>query len=273
MIANFSFLCSLWKNSEHFCHTTTLKKIYFFISSGIPVHAILFAYMGDFWGTTVSFSRGDGGRSKKFERFAKTFHLSTRSIVFQSLRASSHFPTHKQHIYLSIWRIISSFRSRENFFHFRIPYSSCVCNIFSFFSFNKIQFVRLYNRYKKYKIATNRNWVPLKLNLIGQITLYLIPAMIVFIFFPACLFTYFEGWEYTISVYYAFVTLTTIGKLEAREAVLMCCSLMCTLSSFFYLLSVKKQALVITFPPSSPIRSEHLAYISSFIRSSSSYGS
>jgi hypothetical protein len=68
-------------------------------------------------------------------------------------------------------------------------------------------------------MSTNRNWVPLRLNLIGQISLYLIPAMIVFIFFPACLFTYFEGWDYSISVYYSFVTLTTIGKQKKWEAV------------------------------------------------------
>lgn len=72
-------------------------------------------------------------------------------------------------------------------------------------------FEKLYNRYKRYKMSTNRNWVPPKLSLIGQITLYLFPAMIIFIFFPAMLFTYFEGWDYTISIYYSFVTLTTIG--------------------------------------------------------------
>lgn len=75
-----------------------------------------------------------------------------------------------------------------------------------------LQFERLYNRYKRYRRSTNHMWVPPKMNLIFQITLYLVPAMIIFIFFPAMLFTYFEGWDYTISVYYAFVTLTTIGR-------------------------------------------------------------
>lgn len=50
------------------------------------------------------------------------------------------------------------------------------------------------------------------MSLIGLIALYLAPAIVVFIFFPAMLFTYFEGWDYTVSVYYAFVTLTTIGR-------------------------------------------------------------
>jgi Ion channel len=77
-----------------------------------------------------------------------------------------------------------------------------------------LQFVRLNNRYKKYKRSTDRNWVPPRVSLIGQITLYLIPAIIVFIFFPAMLFTYFEDWDYTISIYYAFVTLTTIGEIS-----------------------------------------------------------
>lgn len=49
------------------------------------------------------------------------------------------------------------------------------------------------------------------MNLIGQITLYLLPGLVFFIFLPATLFTYFEDWDYTISIYYAFVTLTTIG--------------------------------------------------------------
>lgn len=75
-----------------------------------------------------------------------------------------------------------------------------------------LQFERLYDRYKRYKMSTNYNWVPPKLSLIGQISLYLVPATIIFIFFPSMLFTYFEGWDYTISIYYSFVTLTTIGK-------------------------------------------------------------
>lgn len=35
----------------------TIKHFYFFsrfLPAGIPVHAILFAYMGEFWGQTVS---------------------------------------------------------------------------------------------------------------------------------------------------------------------------------------------------------------------------
>ena len=74
-----------------------------------------------------------------------------------------------------------------------------------------LQFIKLYTRYKTYKLSTNRNWVPRKMNLIGQITLYLLPGLVFFIFLPATLFTYFEDWDYTISIYYAFVTLTTIG--------------------------------------------------------------
>lgn len=73
------------------------------------------------------------------------------------------------------------------------------------------QYLKLYARYKSYKLANDENYVPRKLNLIGQIALYLIPAIIVFIFIPAIFFTYFEDWDYSISVYYAFVTLTTIG--------------------------------------------------------------
>lgn len=60
-------------------------------------------------------------------------------------------------------------------------------------------------------MANNEKYVPRSLSLIVQITLTLIPASIVLIFLPSCLFSYFEGWPYSISVYYSFVTLSTIG--------------------------------------------------------------
>uniref|UniRef100_A0A182K6H6 Potassium channel domain-containing protein n=1 Tax=Anopheles christyi TaxID=43041 RepID=A0A182K6H6_9DIPT len=72
-------------------------------------------------------------------------------------------------------------------------------------------FVRLYRRYKAYKLSANAGYVPRRISFIGQIVLYLIPGVIVFIFAPACVFTYFEQWPYDVSVYYSFVTLTTIG--------------------------------------------------------------
>ncbi|KAJ6635031.1 Open rectifier potassium channel protein 1 [Pseudolycoriella hygida] len=72
-------------------------------------------------------------------------------------------------------------------------------------------FTRIYKRYKAYKLATNENYVPRRLGMIAQVSLYLVPASIVLIFLPSCLFTYFEGWSYSDSVYYSFVTLSTIG--------------------------------------------------------------
>ncbi|XP_035900150.1 open rectifier potassium channel protein 1 [Anopheles stephensi] len=72
-------------------------------------------------------------------------------------------------------------------------------------------FVRLYRRYKAYKLSANARYAPRRISFIGQIVLYLIPGVIVFIFLPACIFTYFEQWPYDVSVYYSFVTLTTIG--------------------------------------------------------------
>jgi hypothetical protein len=59
----------------------------------------------------------------------------------------------------------------------------------------------------------DHNWVPHQVSLIGQISMYLVPGVFVFVFAPAMLFSYFEGWDYSVSVYYAFVTLTTIGNL------------------------------------------------------------
>lgn len=60
-------------------------------------------------------------------------------------------------------------------------------------------------------MANNKNYVPQKLSMIGRISLMLVPAAIVLVFLPSCLFTYFEGWPYSVSVYYSFVTLSTIG--------------------------------------------------------------
>lgn len=50
-----------------------------------------------------------------------------------------------------------------------------------------------------------------KLGFAAQALLYLIPGIIIFIILPAVAFMYFEDWEYDLAVYYAFVTLTTIG--------------------------------------------------------------
>ncbi|XP_039437335.1 open rectifier potassium channel protein 1 [Culex pipiens pallens] len=72
-------------------------------------------------------------------------------------------------------------------------------------------YIRLYRRYKAYKLSANSHYVPRKFNFIGQIVLYLIPGIVIFIFVPACIFKYFEKWPYDVAVYYAFVTLTTIG--------------------------------------------------------------
>lgn len=60
-------------------------------------------------------------------------------------------------------------------------------------------------------MSYNKNYVPRRLGMIAQISLYLIPASVILIFLPSCLFTYFEGWPYSVSVYYSFVTLSTIG--------------------------------------------------------------
>lgn len=50
-----------------------------------------------------------------------------------------------------------------------------------------------------------------RLGLIGQIILYLVPGFTFLIFIPSVIIMIFEGWAYDVSVYYAFVTLTTIG--------------------------------------------------------------
>lgn len=84
-------------------------------------------------------------------------------------------------------------------------------------------FIRAYQKYKSYKQRQSCSEYPSKqsippyaktrktMRLAAQIFLYLTPGFIVFIFFPAILFMHYERWSYDQSVYYAFVTLTTIG--------------------------------------------------------------
>lgn len=81
-------------------------------------------------------------------------------------------------------------------------------------------FIRAHQKYKSYKSgqsspdSCNKKPTPFetrKVGLAAQICMYLTFGFFVFIFFPAFLFMYYEGWSYDESVYYAFVTLTTIG--------------------------------------------------------------
>nr|CAD7443873.1 unnamed protein product [Timema bartmani] len=65
-------------------------------------------------------------------------------------------------------------------------------------------FLRVHRRYKTQRHET-------RAGLVTDIVLYLIPGFVVFIFLPAGAFVYFEDWTYDEAVYYAFVTLTTIG--------------------------------------------------------------
>ncbi|XP_056648839.1 open rectifier potassium channel protein 1 isoform X1 [Diorhabda sublineata] len=68
-------------------------------------------------------------------------------------------------------------------------------------------FTKLYERWKKLRLEKNTA----KLGLIGQIILYAVPGLTFFIFLPSTIISFFEGWSYDVAVYYAFVTLTTIG--------------------------------------------------------------
>lgn len=60
-------------------------------------------------------------------------------------------------------------------------------------------------------MATNKNYMPHQLGLIAQIVLYLLPGIVIFLFLPSLIFSYFEDWDYSVAIYYSFVTLSTIG--------------------------------------------------------------
>lgn len=70
-----------------------------------------------------------------------------------------------------------------------------------------MQFIKLYHRWKADKIG----YTTARISLISQIIFYLTPGFALLIFVPSILIMKFEGWSYDVSVYYAFVTLTTIG--------------------------------------------------------------
>lgn len=73
------------------------------------------------------------------------------------------------------------------------------------------QFEAIYRRYKKYKMSSNDHYVPPQLGLITTVFIALIPGIALFLLLPSWVFTYFESWPYSISLYYSYVTMSTIG--------------------------------------------------------------
>ncbi|XP_060804233.1 uncharacterized protein LOC106136478 [Amyelois transitella] len=76
-----------------------------------------------------------------------------------------------------------------------------------------LQLISVYRKYKRRHMrrADNMSYCFTNLGMLGQIFLYLVPGFLFFIFLPACFFVVFEDWDYVAAIYYAFVTLTTIG--------------------------------------------------------------
>ncbi|KAJ6645513.1 Open rectifier potassium channel protein 1 [Pseudolycoriella hygida] len=73
-------------------------------------------------------------------------------------------------------------------------------------------FIGIYNKYKGYEYDPTQHHAAIrKVGMISRILMFLLPGIAFFIFLPAFLFSYFENWSYVTSVYYAFITLTTIG--------------------------------------------------------------
>ncbi|XP_073983226.1 open rectifier K[+] channel 1 isoform X2 [Rhodnius prolixus] len=65
-------------------------------------------------------------------------------------------------------------------------------------------FMKAHHRYKNQVYET-------RMELILDILLYLVPGMAIFILAPTFVFQFFENWSFTEGIYYAFVSLTTIG--------------------------------------------------------------
>ncbi|CAH0726902.1 unnamed protein product, partial [Brenthis ino] len=94
---------------------------------------------------------------------------------------------------------------------FGIPINGILlANLGEYFALQLISVYRKYKR-KNEKRADKLDYFFHNLGMLGQIFLYLVPGFLFFIFMPACIFVVFEGWDYVAGIYYAFVTLTTIG--------------------------------------------------------------
>ncbi|XP_008469490.1 open rectifier potassium channel protein 1 isoform X1 [Diaphorina citri] len=65
-------------------------------------------------------------------------------------------------------------------------------------------FITVHHRYKTERYES-------RMEMTFDIILYLIPGIFLFIFVPSVILVYFEGWTFDESIYFAFVTLTTIG--------------------------------------------------------------
>ncbi|XP_067636203.1 open rectifier potassium channel protein 1 isoform X2 [Eurosta solidaginis] len=76
--------------------------------------------------------------------------------------------------------------------------------------FGKI-FEFIYRRYKDFKTTRDKHYVPPQLGLITAILIALIPGIGLFILLPSLVFMHLENWSYVVSVYFSYVTTTTIG--------------------------------------------------------------
>lgn len=62
-----------------------------------------------------------------------------------------------------------------------------------------------------YDSKWQQKWGESRWSLAGFTALYLLVGFLLFVFAPAVVFSWLEGWSYRESVYYAFITLSTIG--------------------------------------------------------------
>lgn len=133
---------------------------------------------------------------------------------------------HQEQVDVILWLVMHSLECQSIWYYTHIWANildemyviEIFCEHFFWFSF-LFQFIKVYRKYKAYKFArnmhtnqTDENDTTNRWSMICQITISLVlPALIILIFLPSLIFTYFEGWDYSISVYYSFVTLLTIG--------------------------------------------------------------
>ncbi|KAF7269126.1 hypothetical protein GWI33_017816 [Rhynchophorus ferrugineus] len=171
----------------------TLLRIHF--QGNYTVRKELFTKLTDYCGKPLGMNMSEDPIDYKWDFYHSLFFVITvvSTIGYGNLAPTTMFTR----IFMIFYGLIG------------IPINGIV--IFTLGEFFGKSFTKLHDRWKNSKLEAKLDYDVAKLGLIGQVILYLIPGFTFFIFLPSTIMSVFEGWEYDVSVYYSFVSLTTIG--------------------------------------------------------------
>ncbi|XP_050298640.1 open rectifier potassium channel protein 1 isoform X2 [Anthonomus grandis grandis] len=159
------------------------------------VRKYLFSSLSQYCGKTLDINMSDDPYSYKWDFYHSLFFVIT---VVSTIGYGNLAPT------TMLTRIFMIFYGLVG-----IPMNGIV--IYTLGDFFGKSFTKLHQRWKNSKLEAKIDYDMARFGLIGQVILYLVPGFTFFIFLPSTIMTVFEGWDYDVSVYYSFVSLTTIG--------------------------------------------------------------